>query len=95
MDINNPPEIIIQHIEKHDIREEEIERVARLLSRQAGEDPDHDDKCSENSCLLIGGPPYWHWHKYRDPAEKLLAQIFGPEISCGAIYSLSPFKPKC
>ena len=48
MDYQAPPEapaIVITHMERHPIKEEVIEQVARLLCRADGCDPDGDSRC--------------------------------------------------
>jgi hypothetical protein len=95
MDVQNPPEINITIHEHHDVKGELVEYVARLLCRANGCDPDADMRCSADpgqgntvSCLAINWPypAYLGWNKYREPAEKLLAQIFGPCVLPGITY---------
>jgi hypothetical protein len=82
MDSASPPAIVeIVTTEHHDIREEVIEQVARLLARQAGQDPDADDRCLQsgmmmNCTLEFGRKP--HWTVFRDQAERRLREMFKP-----------------
>jgi hypothetical protein len=86
MDYQKPPEIVITHTERHDVREEMIEHVARLLCRAAGCDPDADTRCgidpnnpSVMTCNAVGMsyPSSLGWNRYRANAESLLGKIFG------------------
>jgi len=85
MDAAPQSTIEIHQTERHDIREEEIERVARLLCRADGCDPEADLRCSKwkpgdttITCNTVGMayPPYLGWNAYRDRAETLLKQLF-------------------
>lgn len=87
MDYQEPPQIVITHVERHDVREETIEHVARLLCAADGCDPDHDMRCSlpksgewTVTCdtVSLSYPMYLGWNSYRGKAEKLLGQLFGP-----------------
>jgi hypothetical protein len=48
MDYQSSPEIVIAApADHHNIAEEVVEHVARLLARADGVDPNHDDRCSD------------------------------------------------
>jgi hypothetical protein len=79
MDANNPP-VIIETVttERHDIREEVIEHVARLLCRADGKNPDGDVR-HQGSMMLTVNTPYpmnQPWYAYRDKAAEKLGSIF-------------------
>lgn len=85
MDYQNPPEIVITTTEHHQIQEEVIEHVARLLARADGADPDGNIQCGEPrpgetvvTCTLMAlpYPSDRVWNRYRPQAEKLLRDIF-------------------
>jgi hypothetical protein len=78
-------EIVVQApVEKHDVREEIVEHVARLLARADGFDPDEDLRCRStggDSSAIVGSQtlfcdlnvfPRPRWQKYRDRAIDLI-----------------------
>lgn len=83
MDAQQPPAIIeIQKTERHDVRQEAIERVARQLCEADGKDCDADIRCSQSgmmtNCLtnFIQFPADRVWYAYRDKAEAVLREAF-------------------
>ena len=82
IDAAPPPAIVITKTERHDVRGEAIERVARQLVLAEGKDPDMDMRCG---VPLIGTYtvtcnlniyPEPLWYAYRDRAEKMLRDAF-------------------
>ena len=80
-----PVEIVIQKTERHDVRQQAIERVARQLAAADGKDPDGNIQCGEPSaqsmtvtCTLLAlpYPRGMVWYAYRDKAEKMLKDAF-------------------
>jgi hypothetical protein len=88
MDYQSPPEIVIAiPAEHHNVAEEVVEHVARLIARAEGVDPDHDDRCgtptggsSYVTCDLsmIAKPA---WARYRERAETMLRNLFPVPVS--------------
>jgi hypothetical protein len=83
MDAQQPPTIIEIPVpsEKHDLKKELIEHVARLLCRADGKNPDQDIRASEDGtrflALHLPYPDNLQWSRYRDKAEARLKEIFG------------------
>lgn len=75
-----PPAIIeIVKTEKHDVRAELVEYVARLLCRSDGKDPDRDKRVTAEGHFQTVHLPYpmnLTWYAYRDKAEELLQTLF-------------------
>jgi hypothetical protein len=80
-----PVEIVVQApVEKHDVREEIVEHVARLLARADGFDPDEDLRChltGGETSTIVGSQtlfcdlnvfPRPRWQEYRDRATDLI-----------------------
>lgn len=81
MDATPPVIVEIVTTERHDLKEEVIEQVARLLCRADGKEPDDDIR-------LVGGnfqtvhipfPANRRWNQYREAAVARLQQLFGPK----------------
>jgi hypothetical protein len=87
MDYQQPPSVIVvTSVEKHDVREEEIERVSRLLCRADGCNPDADMRCRIDAsgmtatcnAIAMSYPSYLEWNRYREQASSLLRELFSP-----------------
>lgn len=84
IDAPEPPQIVIVQTERHNIREEAIERVARQLALADGKNPDQDQRCSWQGNPALGGSATCTlevyakplWEAYRDRAEKMLKETF-------------------
>lgn len=79
MDASAPPEIIeIKTTERHDIRAEIIEKVARLLCRADGNNPDNDIRMTGGGfqTVHIPEPKNREWYRYRDAAITRLEALF-------------------
>jgi hypothetical protein len=86
VDFQQPPAVVeVKTTERHDIKEETIEHVARLLARAEGVDPDADMRYSlprldsmTVTCDAVGMqyPTSLAWNNYRRQAEKLLRDLF-------------------
>ena len=64
MDFQQPPAVVeVKTTERHDIKEETIEHVARLLARAEG-------------AAGMQYPTFLAWNNYRRQAEKLLRDLF-------------------
>lgn len=79
MDANNPP-VIIETVttERHDIREEVVEHVARLLCRAAGKNPDEDVRMVNGgfNTVHLPYPSNLRWTAYRAEATEKLKALF-------------------
>lgn len=74
-----PPVIIeIKRTERHDIKAEVTEYVARLLCRAAGEEPDADVRYGDNvmHTVHLPYPMNLRWYKYREAAIEQLQNLF-------------------
>lgn len=69
----------IQKNEKHDVRAEVIEQVARLLCKADGKDPDHDWRDGGTNFLIVAVdyPGNLEWSRYKSKAEERLNELFG------------------
>lgn len=86
--VDQPPTIIeIPHeSERHDVKAEVIEQVARLLCAQDGKNPDGDWRLihtpgknggfDEMLAVNVEEPANRNWYQYRDKAERLLRDMF-------------------
>jgi hypothetical protein len=76
------PPIIIETVitERHDVREEVIEHVARLLCRADGKSPDGDIRVQANMVFTVHIPYPMNqpWYAYRDKAIEKLSNLFAP-----------------
>jgi hypothetical protein len=83
--IDGPPAIIeIQKApERHNIREELIEHVARLLCRADNRDPDVDTRVSGSTfnTVYLPYPTNLTWYGYRERAESTIRDIFSAAAS--------------
>ncbi len=93
MNADAPPAIIITHVERHDLRDEVLNHVARLLCEADGCDLASDIRCGDVdgkisattpmtitcNAVAMPYPTYMRWYTYRDKAEKLLRDIFKEE----------------
>lgn len=74
------PPVIIETVttERHDVREEVIEHVARLLCRADGKSPDGDIRNQGNVMLPVNIPYPMNrtWYSYRDAAIVKLRSLF-------------------
>lgn len=86
MDSISPAIIEIHKTERHNIHDEVIEQVARVLCRADGCNPDGDIQCADPSpgsmtttCTLMAlpYPSDRRWNAYRGKAETLIKNIFG------------------
>jgi hypothetical protein len=81
MDSQSPP-MIIETVttERHDIREEVIEHVARLLCRADGKNPDEDVRLVNGGTgfqtVHIPFPANLRWNAYREQAVERLRSLF-------------------
>lgn len=81
-DMDAQPPAIIETVttERHDIREEVIEHVARLLCRADGKNPDEDIRMgnvmTSMQTVNIPYPAYLRWNSYREPALEKLRALF-------------------
>lgn len=83
MDTAPAIEIVITKTERHDVRAEAVERVARQLCAAAGCDPDGSIQCSTpvgliSNCTLmhLPYPTDRNWYAYNSRAEKILKDAF-------------------
>jgi hypothetical protein len=79
MDANQPAIIVeIIETERHDIKEEVIERVARLLCRADRKNPDEDIRLVDGvfQAVNIPYPANLRWNSYREQALEHLQKIF-------------------
>ena len=81
-----PVEIVIQApVEKHDVRADVVEMVARLLARADNLDPDDDMRChpaGQNSVLCdLTAMPAPRWMTYQDRALELIRKAVAPKES--------------
>jgi hypothetical protein len=74
------PPVIIETVttERHDIKEEVIEHVARLLCRADGKNPDEDIRLVNGGfqTVNIPYPMNMRWNVYREQAVDKLRTIF-------------------
>lgn len=79
MDAQEPPMIVeIQKTERHDIKAEVVEYVARLLCRADGKNPDQDWRQGDGVMLSVAVPypANLTWYAYREKAEARLRELF-------------------
>lgn len=77
MDVQPPPAIIeTVTTERHDVREEVIEHVARLLCKADGKNPDEDVRMVNGGMQTVHLLHPARWNSYRLQAEDMLRALF-------------------